>query len=144
MKENIKNKKGYTFVEIIIVLFVLGIILAITMFSFNALNDRQSLDKNVDLIKSLINQSRTNALNSKNGQDQNMVFSTTSVIYGDNVFDLSNNVELYSYTTATNTITFYRVSGMSSATGTLNYVLKRANDIIATSSITINNLGIIE
>ena len=45
---------------------------------------------------------------------------------------------------ATNTIIFYRVTGLASATGTIEYVIRRDDKDFATSSIMINALGIIE
>ena len=141
---NIKNKKGYTFIEIIIVLMIISVILAITLFSFNAIKNKQSLDKQIDLIKIVINEARQSALNAKNGQDQIVVFGTTSVMYGNRAFNLENNVQLKSYTTGTNTIKFYRVTGLASATGSLEYVINQDDGKISTSSIMINALGIIE
>jgi hypothetical protein len=46
--------------------------------------------------------------------------------------------------TGTTTIYFSRISGFPSATGTLVYKLQKGGNVISTSSIIINNLGIIE
>lgn len=137
-------KKGFTFIEIIITLALLAIVSTIILFSFNALNNKQALDKNIDFIKSLINQARVNALNSKNGKDQTIIFSTSSVVYDNNIFELNDNVTLQSYNMATNTVIFNRITGNPSATGTFIYMIKNGDDIYATTSIIINNLGIIE
>lgn len=139
-----KQQLGFSFIEMIISLSLLTIISSLVFFSFNSLNDRQSLDKQVDFIKSSINQTRINAINSKDNSNQSILFSSTSILYDNKQIDLENNIYLMQYTTATNTIIFSRISGMPNATGTLIYKLQKGDDIIATSSIIINNLGIIE
>ena len=133
---NLKNRR-HTFIEIMLVLFI-------TVISFHSLQNKQSLDKQVDFIKSLIIEARQSALNSKNGRDQKIIFSTSSIALNEKVFDLENNIQLRSYSMATNTIIFYRVTGLASATGTIEYVIRRDDKDFATSSIMINALGIIE
>lgn len=130
--------------EMIVSLALVVFISSVVMVSFNSLNNRQALDKQVDFIESAINQTRTNALNSKNGADQTFTFATSSITYNEQTINLDSDVTLSSYTTGIKSITFYRVTGMTNATGTIEYKLQKGNTIIATSSITINNLGIIE
>lgn len=130
--------------EMIVSLALVVFISSIIMVSFNSLNNRQALDKQIDFIESAINQTRTNALNSKDGADQTFTFATTSITYNGQTINLDSSVTLSSYTTGTKSLTFYRVTGMTNATGTIVYKLQKGNTVIATSSITINNLGIIE
>jgi prepilin-type N-terminal cleavage/methylation domain-containing protein len=150
IKSNLKNKtqqvsqKGFSFIEMIVSLSLLAMISSLTFFSFNSLNNKQSLDKQVDFIKSSINQTRVNAMNSKNAINQIINFSTTSITYDGKTINLENGISLSSYSTATNTISFSRISGFPNATGTIIYKLQKGNTVIATSSIIINNLGIIE
>lgn len=146
MRINLQNQtqKGFTFIEMIISLSLLVMISTLILVSFNSLNNKQSLDKQIDFIKSSINQTRTNAINSKNGLDQNIKFSTTSITYDNKIINLENNISLSSYTTGTNTVSFSRLSGFPNATGTLIYKLQKGSTVIATSGIIINNLGIIE
>lgn len=144
IKNKIQSQKGFSFIEMIISLSLLVMISTLIFFSFNSLNNKQSLDKQVDFIKSSINQTRINAINSKNAVNQIISFSTTSISYDNKTINLENNVYLMSYTTGTTTIYFSRISGFPSATGTLIYKLQKGDTIIATSSIIVNNLGIIE
>ena len=136
--------KGFTLVEMIVTLSLLVLIASLIMVSFNSLNNRQALDKQVDFIKSAVNQTRINAINSKNAADQIITFATTSITYNGITVNLDSNVSLSSYTTGTQSITFYRLTGFPSTTGTLVYKLQKGSTVIATSSIIINNLGIIE
>ncbi len=138
------NNRGFTLIEMMMTIILLTIISSIIFFSFNALNNKNTLDKQIDLVKNLINQTRVNALNSKNGVDQSIILGTTTIRYNNQNFDLNNGVELYSYNTSTSSIIFYRITGLSSATGTFVYALKKGGIVISTSSISINNLGIVE
>ncbi len=138
------KERGFTLIEIMISVILLIIISSIIFFSFNSLNNKNALDKQIDLVKNLINQTRINALNSKNGIDQNITLGTTTIAYNGQIIDLIDGVELYSYNAATSSITFYRISGLTSATGTFIYALKKGNQVISTSSVGINNLGIVE
>jgi Tfp pilus assembly protein FimT len=147
MKKNIHkkyNQKGFSFVEMIISLGLLIMISSLILFSFNSLNNKQSLDKQVDFIKSSINKTRTNAINSLNNTDQTFTFATTTITYDNKTINLENNITLSSYTTNTKNITFSRLTGFPNATGTIVYKLQKGNTVLATSSIIINNLGIIE
>lgn len=141
---NQKQQKGFSLIEIMISLGLVIMISSLIFFSFNSLNNRQSLDKQVDLIKLAINKTRNNAINSLNNSDQSFIFSTTSITHTGQTTYLGDDVLLSSYTTGTKNIIFSRLTGFPNATGTLIYKLQKGDDIIATSSITINNLGIIE
>lgn len=143
-KRYVNTQNGFSFLEIIISLSLVVMISFLIFASFNSLNNKQSLDKQIDFIKSSINQTRINAINSKNGTDQNIKFSTTSITTNNQTINLDNDISLVSYTTSTTTIYFYRLTGFPSATGTLVYKLQKGTNVIATSSIIINNLGIIE
>lgn len=139
-----KYNTGFSFFEIIISISLLFTISVLVVLLFNSSNDKQLLYKQIDLIKSSINQTRMDAINSKNTSNQSVLFSTTSISYQGKKIDLENNIFLMSYTTATNTIIFSRISGIPNTSGIFTYKIQKGNNIIATSSITINNLGIIE
>ena len=149
MKKNIhkkqnKNQNGFSFIEMIISLGLLIMISSLILFSFSALNNKQALDKQIDFIKSAINKTRTNAINSLNNTDQTFTFATTSIAYEGKTINLENDITLLSYTTGSKNIIFSRLTGFPNATGTILYKLQKGNTVIATSSIIINNLGIIE
>ncbi len=130
--------------EMIVSLSILAMISSLIFFSFDSLNSIQSLNKQVDFIKSSINQTRLNAVNSKDVVNQSIRFSTNSITYNDKIINFESNISLMSNNTGTTTIYFSRISGFPSATGTLVYKLQKGGTVIATSSIIINNLGIIE
>ena len=136
--------KGFTLLEMVISIALVALLSLIVFSSFNALNNKQALDRQVDFIESSVVKTRNDALNSKNNVDQKITFSTTSVTFDGVKTEFTGGISLASYSTGTSTITFYRISGTPSATGTLVYQLKQGTTVIATSSILINNLGIIE
>lgn len=144
MTINILKQKGFSLIEIIISIGLVVILSTLILFSFNALNNRQSFDKQLDFIKSSINQTRVNALNSKNSIDQSITFGTTSIVYDNKEFILENDIELQVYTMSTSTIIFHRLTGFPNATGTLIYNLKKGGQVVSSSSIIINNLGILD
>lgn len=146
MKFKNKNKShdGFTLLEILISLSLLALITTLILVSFNALNNKQTLDKQMDFIESAVSRTRTNAINSLNGINQTFTFASTSITYDGKTINLDSNVSLISYTTGTTSITFSRLTGYPNATGTLIYKLQKGGTVIATSSILINNLGIIE
>ena len=144
MKKNHLCSKGFTLLEIIISLGLVALVSGMTMVSFNGLNNKQSLDKQIDFIKLAISKTRNDALNSKNGANQTFTFATTSITYDGLTIDLDNGVQLSSYTTGVKSIIFARITGFPNATGTIVYKLQKGSTVIATSSININNLGIIE
>ena len=144
MKINHSCSKGFTLLEIIISLSLVAMLSGLILVSFNALNNKQSLDTQIDFIKLAITKTRNDALNSRNAADQTFTFATTSITYDGLTIDLDNGVQLSSYTTPAKSIIFARITGFPNATGTIVYKLQKGSTVIATSSISINNLGIIE
>ncbi|MBC7767058.1 hypothetical protein H7Y21_03640 [Arenimonas sp.] len=143
-KNNSKVVKGFSFIELILTISLVAMVSGLILVSFNSLNNRQTLDKQIDFIESAINKTRNDALNSRNDTDQTFTFATTSITYDGKTINLDASVMLSSYTTGVKSIVFSRLSGIPNATGTLVYKLQKGSTVISTSSIIINNLGIIE
>lgn len=143
-KNNSKVVKGFSFIELILTISLVAMVSGLILVSFNSLNNRQTLDKQIDFIESAINKTRNDALNSRNNTDQTFTFATTSITYDGKTINLDASVMLSSYTTGVKSIVFSRLSGIPNATGTLVYKLQKGSTVISTSSIIINNLGIIE
>jgi prepilin-type N-terminal cleavage/methylation domain-containing protein len=145
------TQKGFTLLELIITIVLMVLISRLVFTSFSALNNRQILDKEVAQIKSYIQKARIDSLNSKDGDVHGIVFATstvsviselaTSTLYE---YVLNNRVSLATSTLGNSKLTFARISGLPSATGTLTYVFKMGNAVIGTSSITINGIGIVQ
>ena len=144
------KKKGFTLLEIVIVVALFAIVSKIVFSSFGALNDRQSLESDMSLIKSSIHQSRLESLNSKTGLAHGVQFSSTSITIVDQgrstvrIIPFASGVKLATSTFSTSTVIFSKVTGLPSATGTLTYVLMKGGKVIASSSFSINNVGVIQ
>ncbi len=136
-------KRGFTLLEVIISAVILIIISSIVIMSFRSLNDKTSLNAEINFIKSAMIKTRNNSINSKDDTSHSFVFSSTTITYDNSTLNLTNNISLY-YTNLPNTIVFSRITGASNASGTLIYQLKKGSNVIATSSIFINSLGIVE
>ena len=143
-KNNSTLVQGFSLIELIITIGLVAMVSGLILVSFNSLNNRQTLDKQIDFIESAINKTRNDALNSRNGTDQTFTFASTSITYDGQTISLDTSVLLSSYTTGVKSIVFSRVTGIPNATGTIVYKLQKGSTVIATSSIIINNLGIIE
>jgi prepilin-type N-terminal cleavage/methylation domain-containing protein len=150
-KRPVQIKKGFSLLEVVIVFALVSILSSIVYTSFMSLHNRQILDKEVAQVKSYIQKARMNSLNSKKGDTHGVVFSTSTVqvievvasstIY---TFTLNNRVALASSTLGTPTLTFARISGLPSATGTLTYTYSVGSRVIGTSTIVINGLGVVQ
>jgi len=138
------KKNGFSLIELVITLALVIGISGLIFVSFNALNGRQTLDKQVDYIKSSLVNIRNDAVNAKGGTDHVFAFSSSTISVDGSIYTLPNNVSLASHTLSSKSVIFARLTGYPNATGTLVYQLKSGNTVVATSSIIINNLGIIE
>lgn len=143
--------KGFTLLELVIVVALVAIVSQLIYSSFNALNNRQILDQEIAQVKSYIQKSRMNSLNSKNGDAHGIVFATSSISVIEvlatstkYVYTLNNRVRLVSSTLGTSTLTFARISGLPNATGTLVYIYSSGTTVVGTSTITINGAGIVQ
>lgn len=142
--------KGFTLIEIIIVVFLVALVSRIIFSSFNSLNNRQSLEAQIDLIQSTIQKARLESLNSKSGIAHGVTFaSTTLTIFGQGttttrVITYAGGVKLASHTLGTSSITFAKVTGLPNATGTLTFTLTTGNNVIATTTFSINSIGVIQ
>ena len=143
--------KGFTLVELLICIVLIVLVSQLVYSSFSSLNNRQVLDQEIAQVKSYIQKSRMNSLNSKNGDSHGILFATSSVTVIEVmatstsfIYTLNNRVSLVSSTLGTSTLTFARISGLPNATGTLTYTYSTGNTVIGTSTITINGAGIVQ
>lgn len=146
---------GFTIVEILIGLAILGIISAITFASFSGLNSANALHASVGLVASNIEQARSLTLASHQGEQYGVHLGTTSITmftgahYGasdaDNVtIDIDRHVEISNVTLSGggSDILFQRLTGATHQSGTITLSLK--DDSSSTKIITIDATGIIE
>jgi len=147
--------KGFTLVEIVIVLSIVAILTFITFISFLVLNKTQALDEQTKSIVSVIERARSLTLGAKDDTPYGVHFETTKIVlFKGNTYvpinpsNITENLNylttlsLISLTGSTSNIVFSRLWGSVSATGTVRLSLKSNN--LASSTVIIYDSGLTE
>jgi len=148
-------KRGFTLMEIMIVIVIMTILLTIVLTSFSNLNKSQALDKTSSYVASIIEEARGNTLFSKNDSQYGVKFETSRIIMfkgstysssnPDNViYDLNNLVTIsnISLSGGGSEIVFDRLTGNPSQTGTLTLSLVTSTSTKA--YVSFSKTGIVE
>ena len=143
--------RGFTIVEILVVLVIMGIIVTIVQSSFSRLNSSQALNTEADGVLSMVERARARSVSSENASEYGIRFASTSVtlfagkIYGasstNEIKNLNSNVRIsnINLTGGVSDVYFNRLSGKPSATGTV--ALSLVGGASTTKTITIYNTG---
>lgn len=147
--------RAFTVIEVLVVIAIFAMVSGVTFSMFNGVRSIQSLDKDAENIAAYLNKARNQTVNSRNNSTYSIRFASTTVTLftGSNfvqgsstnsVYTLTPGVTLVSYTfnPATTTITFQKMTGKPSATGTVLYRL--SNNASTTRSVIIHGSGLIE
>jgi prepilin-type N-terminal cleavage/methylation domain-containing protein len=149
-------KKGFTLIEILIVIAISAIILAIVVNAFYSMVRTQALDRDHSSIASLIDQAKSLSINAKSASQYGVYFasSTASLFKGTsyNPADSANqNYNLDGRVTisglnlvgsSTDQILFSRLTGYANASGTISISLK--DDLINSKIIRVYSTGLVE
>lgn len=108
----IKNKKGITLIEIIIIIAIISIISSIVLFNLSLFRNEQALKNTTVDIVSILNKARENTLSSLNSINYSVHFETDRVV----LFTGS----IYSPSLSTNEVTIFSSSVIIPATGGIN------------------------
>jgi len=145
-------KKGFTLVEILIVLSVLGIIAAIVMFSFSSVSSSGALDRSVSDVISALSQARSETLSSKDNSSYGVRFEQSEVIIFKESYSPGNSenvtISLSGPTLISNVslggggseVLFERFTGNAATGGTVTLT----NNAGSTKVITIYETGLFE
>ena len=149
-----KKIKGFTLVEILVVIAIISVISGITFYFFGNANDRQVLEKNVSGVTSLIRNARLLSVASKNASvfgihfesDKAVLFEGSSYSAGspfERIIDLSREVYIPSYSLngGGSDVVFSRLVGETINYGTVTISLK---DNSTSTVITILKTGVIQ
>lgn len=155
--KNTHQNKGFTFIEVMVTLALVAIVAGLILASFSGLNNRQTLDTEVNNIKLIIQKTRLESLNSKNGSTHRIIFDSNGVTtaetgttttkaypFSSSVVMQTNGLKEVIGGAATSTVAFAKLSGSPNATGTITYILNINSTNIFTRTITINALGKVE
>ncbi len=146
------NNYGFTLLEILMVIAIMGILITIIISSFSILNKSQALEKSVRQGASIVSQARSLTLSSKEDSNYGVHFesstltlfkgSTYSALDGSNITTSLNNLVLITNIALTgggSDVVFERLNGSINTPGTITYTLGSK-----TKSLTISGTGLIE
>ncbi len=147
-------EKGFTLIEIIVIIGILLVISFLTFSSFSNLNSAQALDKDVMEVTSLLNEARSLTLSSKESSQYGVHFETDRIVLfkgssyspseSSNIYvDLNRHVLITGINLSLgNEVIFERLTGKALSIGTITLALRAPP---ATSrTITISSSGIVD
>lgn len=149
------KNKGFTLVEVMIVVGVAILLTTMTALSFSRLNRSQALGKSAELVVSVLNQARSETLSSKGAREYGVHFENNLLVIfegvtylpqsGTNrVVNLSDMVAIsqVSLTPTSNDLFFSRLTGEASNVGSVTVSLR--SDPSQFRVINISETGLIE
>lgn len=133
-----KIKRGFTLIEILLVIAITGVIVAVSISPLNNLIKAQALDKDYISVAALVDQAKSLSINSKAGSQYGVRFTgSTAVLFkginytpGDpnnQIYDLNSRVNISEIDFdggAADEIVFSRLTGYANASGTVTVSLK--------------------
>ena len=150
-----KCTQGFTLIETVLVLALMALLVGFVANSFSKLNANEALDKNVDLVVSVLNEARTMTLSSINDARYGVHLDMTqAVLFSGDTYtpNTASNVETslnalvgvrnISLSGGGSEVFFNRLTGATSQSGTFQIYLKNATTTYRT--ITVGATGIIE
>ena len=150
----VSSGKGFTLVELLIVITIAGLISVLTMGVFSKMVEREVLDKKTAIVVSLLNQARASTLSAQNAQSYGVHFeSGKAVLFIGPTYSAgatTNKEEIVGGRVSIPTITlaggesnvlFNRLTGATAQTGTVTLSLIASP--AQTKVITINGTGVV-
>jgi len=146
--------KGFTLLEVLVVLAIIGLLVVILTTSFNSFNKNQSLQKDTENIVAVLKQARNQTLASKNSNSYGVHFaSSTITLFVGNVYDQNSLTNEITYLNQNNLISglslygastsvvFQKLTGETGQYGTINITSGGTSD---TKVVTIYKTGLVE
>lgn len=144
-------KKGFTLVEIVLVIGIIGILIVITAFSFSEFRKSRALIQSSDIVVSVLTEARSRTLASVDGSRYGVqVLSDKTVLFPGDTYSAGNTLnELYYFESPAalasislagggQTILFDRLTGNTSNYGTITLQMNSTS-----RTITLLSSGII-
>lgn len=148
-------QKGFTLIEMLVVIAIVSIISTIVFGSFTVFKSAQGLDKDTEMVVEMLRQARSQTLISKNATVYGVhIASTTATLFTGATYSLGDpgnqvftflNPDMVVNTTLTgggSNVIFKRLTGETSQNGTI--VLSTVKTPVRTRTITIFKTGLIE
>lgn len=153
MKNNILKNKGFTIIELVIVMAIIGILSAMIITPFAAFRNSKVLDTASEETLALLSEARGNTLSGKDGYQYGVHFETSKIVLyrgatysstdvNNKTVLLDNALEVSSITLAGGgvDVLFDQLSGKTTKSGTV--VIRAKNDTTKSRTITIVGTGI--
>ncbi len=153
----IKNKAGFTLVEVLIVVAILSVLFTIVIFDFVSFRKTSNLDNSVQEFVSILRLAQNKAVSSENYSKHGVYINTTIspnqyiLFKGDNylsepssykIYSLQNNTEFYEISLGGgNEIVFDKLTGVTEEFG--NISIRDKNDINQSKTIYVASSGAI-
>lgn len=147
------NQKGFTVIELLIVIFILGMLAALVIASLSVFNRSQTVDGVAKAIDAMINDARSRSVASVEDSSYGMYFDANSAVlfkgtsYDSN--DPANEVYALPSTVAINSINltggatalyFEKITGTASRSGSITF--EHTQDASQTRTIVISSTGL--
>jgi len=152
--QNKKINKGFSVIELLVTVAIIGVISAIVLIPFSGFRDTKVLDTTADSIVSLLGEARQDTLLSKNASQYGVHFEATRMVYfkgtsftepdADNkeiIFDSIVQLSDISFTGSGGNVVFERLTGktLNSGSTTIQIISEPSRQII----ITVEPTGIV-
>ncbi len=147
-------KKGFSLLEIVIVLTILTIISFIVVTVFSSFNSAQGLEKDTQSIMAYLDEAKSKTLSSRDASQHGVHFASTTVtlfrgsVYNpadaeNRIFNLNSTVVIRgtALTGGGSDVVFNRLTGETSQYGTITVFSNRAS---TTRTVTIYKTGSVE
>jgi prepilin-type N-terminal cleavage/methylation domain-containing protein len=144
--------KGFSVIEILVVVAIIAIISGIVLTSFSSLNKNQALLTETDTILSMLDRARNRSVSSESATEYGLHFASSSVVLfvgktypaGSSTNETENinsrlTVSSINLTGGASDLYFKRISGKASATGTVVLSIAGGGQ---SKTITIYNTGL--
>jgi prepilin-type N-terminal cleavage/methylation domain-containing protein len=147
-------KKGFTLLELVVTIGILGIMVYAVFTSLTTTNSRQTLDKNALGLAELLEQARVLTVDSKNSSQYGVHLATTSatLFSGTTYSSASSSNQIYSLGTTISIssisvgggsdVIFNRITGTTNNSGTVTLSSTKLSGV--TKVITIYKTGVVE
>ncbi|CAN5190713.1 hypothetical protein BH11PAT1_BH11PAT1_3360 [soil metagenome] len=148
-------QKGFTLIELIIVISISSLLVGFTYSSFRLLNQSQALGKDANMVSTVLHEARAETLASKNGNQYGVHFETSKIVLfigptynsvtSTNInfpFNTLVTISTISILGGGSEVVFDRLTGDTSKTGTITLSLTSTPTSIRT--ITVSGAGLIE